>query len=355
LYLERPAFWTEVADPEVWLRATEVLVRHPAQGGSPRTIIADRLRGVCSRRTGLGLFGIEARRAGPVLQGVGMLKRDAQGQWQVTPEAVALVQAWRADAGNGLEALAGYLITRSPWLRLLLLRLLAGDWSLAGRGQLRSGSIALRQDRYASINSWLTGLERQLAPAWMQDGGLHRLAVLPAVLKRPIGQDNLSLAPLAAPLALLETVGWLRDGQLHLPVELQQELTGQARPSQLLQTICQQQADVRGLAPIEPCLRALAEAMGLNDVGAGNRDRFAVWMDELLDRAMSVGAIEVLAAESGQARHGRGIGGDRHRQLVRLAIHPEFDDIAVACGNQCDPHLKLDESVVCSTPKEQHS
>jgi hypothetical protein len=49
-------------------------------------------------------------------------------------------------------------------------------------------------------------------------------------------------------------------------------------------------------------------------------------MDHLLDGAISTGALEVLAAEPGQARHGRGLFGDPTRKLVRWVVHPEFDD-----------------------------
>ncbi|MEH2241589.1 hypothetical protein [Nostoc sp.] len=57
---------------------------------------------------------------------------------------------------------------------------------------------------------------------------------------------------------------------------------------------------------------------------------FEKWMDELLGAAFKKGAIELHAAESGQARHGRGLFGDRQRKLINWSIYPEFDALFLA-------------------------
>jgi hypothetical protein len=55
-------------------------------------------------------------------------------------------------------------------------------------------------------------------------------------------------------------------------------------------------------------------------------DDFAAWMDTVMQAAMDRGAIEILAAEPGQSRHGRGLFGDRQRKLVKWVIHDDFNE-----------------------------
>ena len=61
---------------------------------------------------------------------------------------------------------------------------------------------------------------------------------------------------------------------------------------------------------------------------------FAAWMDALMSRAMEKGAIEILALEPGQARHGRGLFGDRRRKLARWVIHEDFNDCLAELGKE---------------------
>jgi hypothetical protein len=49
-------------------------------------------------------------------------------------------------------------------------------------------------------------------------------------------------------------------------------------------------------------------------------------MDALVDQAVQRGALELLDAEPGQARHGRGLHADPSRKLVRWVVHTEFND-----------------------------
>ena len=46
-----------------------------------------------------------------------------------------------------------------------------------------------------------------------------------------------------------------------------------------------------------------------------------------VDQAVHHGALELLDAEPGQARHGRGLQADPSRKLVRWVVHTEFNDV----------------------------
>lgn len=330
LLLDRPAFWTEPRDPDVWLRALETLSRvctARPQTGTPRTVAERGLVGVLAWRGAVGMFGISATGGGRLLHGVGLVARDEAGRWEVTEDGLALVRRWRSDATEGLEALAAHLVRESPWLRLLLLRLLAGDWRLdwararGGRAGLKVGAT-LRLDRCPDPDRWFLELHERVAGRWLARTGCVRLALSPELAGRPPGKDDLSLAPLAAPLHLMEAVGWLGpQGALQLPGALQADLLGETSPAEALAELSARRADLRGYLAVEPTLRELLAAFG---VRPGDED-FGRWMDLLVEGAVSTGTLEILGAEPGQARHGRGLFGDPTRKLVRWVVHPEFD------------------------------
>ena len=356
LLLERPAFWTEARDPEVWFRALHIIVAQAPKAGSTQLIIRTLLRDTCSRRTVLGLFGSENRAQKTILHGVGLLEQNDAGLWQPTQQAQRLVHLWTADRTTVLVELASYLMHVSVWMRLLVLRLQRRDWSLLNWSHVRSqhrikkGDDAIRLIRHSEPATWFVGLEQQVAGHWLNQCGRKSIAMLPAVLSRPAGKDNLSLVPLIAPLHLLDLIGWLdADGRLQLPASLQADLMGGATPAQQLREITDHQADVRGFVAVEPVLRELLAQRG----GEPDAARFIRWMDALITRATASGALEILAAEPGQARHGRGLGGESSRRLVRWAIHPEFDGIVADLDPLLDGSASISQS--CQTVEEHGS
>ncbi|MDM0077455.1 hypothetical protein QTH90_23815 [Variovorax sp. J2P1-59] len=333
LHLERPAFWTEASDPEAWFRALEVIataaLRTP-QTGTPRTVAERCLLGTIAWRGAAGLFGV-FHRAGLVrLPGVGLIEGDAAGHWGLSDEAQVLLRHWKENPSRGLESLSTYLVRESPWLRLLLLRLTHRDWMLlnwaevsSSRTGLKAG-ISLLLQANAEPESWFAGLEQLAAGRWLARAQCQALGYAPEVFHRKKGKDDLSLTPLTAPLMLLESVGWLtRTGLLNLPGALQADLLGRSSPAQVLTELIRSHTDVLGFVAAEPVLRELLAAFGASpDQGA-----FARWMDALVEQAQRRGALELLAAEPGQARHGRGLFGDPGRKLVRWVVHDQFDDI----------------------------
>ena len=331
LHLERPAFWTEPGDPESWFRALDALAarRSTPLTGTPR-VVADRcLSRVISRRGAIGLFGLFRREDRMLLPGVGLVTRDADDRWELTDDADALLRHWKDEPAGGLERLSALLLRESPWLRLLLLRLQLGDWELRHWAAVRSGraglkvGVSLLLHRHGEPAAWFAGLEQRTAGRWLARARSTRLAYDPAVFRRKKHKDNLSLAPLTAPLHLLESVGWLsRTGHVTLPGPLAADLAGTPTPAQALSDITAGQADLRGFVAAEPVLRALLAAYG---VSPGD-ETFVRWMDTLIELAMSRGALELLDAEPGQPRHGRGLHADPSRKLVRWVVHTEFND-----------------------------
>lgn len=332
LHLDRPAFWTETSDPEAWFRALDVLARAGSecpQTGTPRTVAERCLLGVIAWRGAAGMFGAFVRSGDVLLPGVGLVARDSEGRWIVSDEAQALLRHWREAPARGTELLAGFLVRESVWLRLLLLRLERHDWALHGWSEVRSSRAGLKAGtslllhKFAEPARWFSGLEQQAAARWLARAQCDALAYAPGILARKPSKDNLSLTPLTAPLLLLESVGWLsRTGVLALPNEILADLTGTATPAQALTDLTSGHADVRGFVAAEPVLRELLATFG---VSPGD-ESFARWMDALVDDASKRGALELLAVEPGQARHGRGLFADPTKKLVRWVVHSEFNE-----------------------------
>jgi hypothetical protein len=330
LHIERPAFWTEAGDPESWFRALAAFAAERApQTGTPRAVADRSLVGVIARRGATGLFGVFQREGRALLAGVGLIASDAEGRWDLTDEARTLLRRWKEDASHGLELLAAYLVRESPWLRLLLLRLQQSDWELARWAEVRSGRAGLKAGSSLVLRShtepeaWFDGLEQKMAARWLARARCDVLAYDPEVLTRKKSKDDLSLTPITAPLHLLESVGWLsRTGQVMLPSELAADLIGKATAAQALTDITSGHADVRGFVAAEPVLRELLATFGVRP----SDDAFARWMDALVDQAVKKGALELLDAQPGQARHGRGLYADPSRKLVRWVVHTEFND-----------------------------
>lgn len=332
LHLERPCFWTEPRDPEVWFRALDaisVATDARPQAGTPRTVAERCLVGIIAWRGAVGLFGVSLDEGHPLLHGVGLVARNEDGHWRVTDEGQTLVRVWRESAENGITQLAAHLVRESPWLRLLLLRLVDGDWKIdnwaharASSAGLKAGS-SLRLERFATESEWFAGVDEPVAGRWLSRTHCSTLAFAPGIDNRKKGKDDLSLSPLTAPLHLLETVGWLSpQGSIHLPRALHADLVGQVSAAESLTDISTRRADVRGFVAAEPVLRELLATFGASPTN----EQFSRWMDQLLESAVSTGALEVISAEPGQARHGRGLFGDPARKLVRWVVHPEFND-----------------------------
>ncbi len=330
LYLERPSFWTDTRDGEAWFRALATLKRaDPAmRKGSPRVVWQHALAKTLSRRTALGLFGAATTSDGALLHGAGLMV-EHESKWQLDAGAADMVSRWEQQSPDFLSHFAEFLVRNSVWLRCLLCRLLDGDWVLTDWQHVRSRrrgispGDSLILNRFTEPEHWLEGLEQRTSSRWLVRTGCSDVAVHPDVLGRDSRRDDLSLAPLTAPLHLLETVGWMTPhGVLQLPSVLVADLVGQLSAAAALTEITSRHADIRGVVAAELVLRELLTTFGANP----SDEDFGRWMDQLMDNSVSTGALEILSAEPGQSRHGRGLHGDPARKLVRWVVHQEFND-----------------------------
>lgn len=341
-YLERPFFWTEERDPECWLRGLRILLSKQGEGGFlPGSLVGlwkEYLQMVFSRRSIYGFNGLVPVPQGFCLNGVGFLQKVAGG-WRID-DGLVTVLTGNSDERCLLEWFCELLLLRSPWLRLLLLRLKKRHWVLQGWQYLRSGraglhaaannQIGLFQQTYAEPEQWFSELGPLCLQYWLPaDGELDYVGLRPEVLRRKLRQDSFSWAALKPVLYLLDALGWLQeDGRPAIPEPLWVSCGLAAGESglclkNLLCEITEKEADLRGFIAIEPVMRLLYER--LSEAQFVSTLSFAAWMDEFLSWALKSGKIEILAAEPGQARHGRGLFGDRQRQLVRWKIHGEID------------------------------
>ena len=344
LMLAKPSFWSDARAPETWLHALVRLAAAAEEPGfagfdGPRAVWGHHLRRTVSRRSVPGLFGWQRGEPNRLL-GTGLLAFDSElKRWMFTAEAAALATATQeTSASQVLESLATHVLRFSPWLRLLLIRLTQKDWALCEWRSLRDGDSQLAAEkhlafgRFAEPEEWFEGVERRCLAGWGDK--------VPA--PRPWGlelerssqsraRDAFSWAALKGPLYLLDSLGWLSpEGELGIPTPvcktacLELEETWAESPADCLRRLAVEEADVRGLVPVDSLMRKLFDTQQPNRPQPSGPD-WDRWVDDLLGEALRNGALELLVAEPGQPRHGRGLLGNRQHQLVRWAVHPEFD------------------------------
>lgn len=301
--LARPSFWTEPRDPWAWQRALRI-VAELGRVDDPWPTWEGPLRKTLSRRAIAGLYGLKITPLPGVWLGTGLLVALDTG-WGVHPDAQHLVSADRDAFQVGL---ARWLVERSPWARLALVRLAAGSWTLP-RGVaplLAARSLRVGEDLivpgegfHAQLPAALSGVSRALQPA----------------------VDAKALAPLHAPLYLFHVLNWLdAAGRPSLPSEVRRTLLPEA-PAEMLRRVTDEEADGRGFVALERAGRRLWATLN----GQEAPSNLAAWIDQVFGEAIARGAIEVHAWAPGQPRHGRGLHGDRDRKLVRWTIHDDFD------------------------------
>ena len=299
--LARPSFWPDPRDPWAWQRALRCLASL-AVVPDPWPAWEGPLRGLLPRRSVAGLYGLRKGPRPGIWLGAGFLI-PGDGGWQLAPETRPLVNGERAEFEQGL---AIWLVQRSPWVRHTLRQLASGAWRLpSGTKTLQFGSsmrigkdlIIGSQRVRASLDSEASGAGRAL-----------RLDV-----------DARELAPLRAPLYLLQAIGWLdAGGRPTLPPSVNRELLP-ASPAEVLRQINAEEEDRRGFIAVEPAARRLCAALYGKTTGD-----LAGWVDTEFGDAINSGRIEVHEWAPGQPRHGRGLFGDRDRKLVRWTVHDDF-------------------------------
>lgn len=361
LTLDHPSFWPEFRFPETWLMALVALDEEQEENdllsfGGPYTLWNQTLSGTLSKRGVLGLYGANVSdNKQPRLLGVGFLTQTAQTTgWALTSKAREMAAQYREKRHQeALVSLLQHLLSWSPWLRLLLFRLLRGDWELVGWPSLRGNNSPLLADKHLVFHTnnkpsqWFAELHQEALGAWRSalERPSQTLAIQTTKAKRK--RDAFSWTPLKGPLYLLDSMGWLSsEGKVQIPFDVAAAcgLQGQGnaflQAHQILSQLTKEQADVRGFVSVEAIMHKFLSQQINGDF---NDQGFFRWMDQLLTRAIGTGAIELLEAEAGQARHGRGLGGDRGKKRVRWIIHPEFNEHfaqAMALLKDIDPTLK---------------
>ncbi len=313
--LARPSFWPEPRDPWAWQRALQTIAKvAPVPDPRPcwRRVLGDSL----SRRSVAGLYGLRRSPAPPTVVGVGLLEQDAAG-WHLSRTGATLAEL---DRELFQVQLAETLVRQSGWLRLALVGLASGRWSLP------RGAAALCAQRQMRLHEDLAvpvGALQRLPDTRRLLGALHHedtTAVGTSV--RPE-----ALSALHAPLYLLHALDWLdADGRPRLPDALAASLAIES-PAAALRRLANEEQDARGFVPLVRVSERLRAALCGEVVLSDPLERagvLAAWIDKTIGGAIETGAIEVHAWAPGQPRHGRGLYGDRDRKLVRWTVHDDL-------------------------------
>ena len=306
--LLRPSFWPEPRDPWSWQRTLRTLAA-AAPVPDPTPCWDQTLRKALSRRSVAGLYGLRPTPMPPTVLGVGLLQRADNG-WVLDPGAASLIDLHRSDFQAGL---AEVLVRRSAWVRLALVELAAGRWTLP------RGVVPLRARRQMRVGDDLMVPRSALrklpdAAQLLGDSSIEQADSIETTV------GVAALSALHAPLYLLHAMGWLdHAGRPRLPDDLAASL-GLESPAAALRRIAAEEQDAGGFVPVARVAERLRSAVGNN----GRSDDLAAWTDAVIGGAVEAGTIEVHAWAPGLPRHGRGLYGDRDRKLVRWTVHDDL-------------------------------
>ena len=314
--LARPSFWPEPRDPWAWQRALQTIAA-AAPVPDPRPCWLQVLGGALSRRSVAGLYGLRQKPAPATVLGIGLLEYGEDG-WCLSATGEGLAGLAREPFQ---AELATTLVRQSAWVRLALIGLASGRWSLP------RGAAPLRARRQVRLHDDLAvepdALNR-LPDARRLLGDLHHEDI--SAVGTSVRPEALSA--LHSPLYLLHALGWLDEsGRPQLPDDLAASLAIES-PAAALRRIAGEEQDARGFVPVERVSARLRTAVCADvadasvDVAAANG--LAAWTDQTIGGAIESGAIEVHAWAPGQPRHGRGLYGDRDRKLVRWTVHDDL-------------------------------
>ena len=197
--LARPSFWPEPKDPWSWQRALVTL----ASAGpvpEPRPCWKEVLHGGLSRRSVPGLYGLRFRPAPPQILGLGLLCQTDAG-WELSPPVKDLLIL---DRDTFQARIAELVVLRSAWVRLSLIELSAGRWTLP------RGAAPLRGQRQVRVGEDLIvpddAFDQLPAPEVLL--GDQHISEIQSVETRI---EVNALSALHAPLYLLHAMGWLSD------------------------------------------------------------------------------------------------------------------------------------------------
>ncbi|UZQ52410.1 hypothetical protein [Clostridium kluyveri] len=287
-----------------------------------------------------GLFGVEENNEKTIISGANFIARGEKGYF-LTKEALLLRDCYQKD-DKWEQILAKQLLTYSVRVRAVILGILNSEGICFSKKFLhrnREAYVEMGGEKYYFLNPTssvknLNDFMRKfgaeaLGPYWKQklDVKEEEIEILGTTKEEPSLSDIGTY--LKMPLTLFQYLGWFREkdeGVYELNREKVKEdigedvlnsllLEGFVKDTDILKELIIEYGDLRGYFPIEMVGEALK-----NIIDPQAEESTPKWIDRYFMEGIKSGKFKLIGSEQGQPRHGRGLLGDKEKQLIKLGF-----------------------------------
>ena len=286
-----------------------------------------------------GLFGAEIKQEKIIISGCNLIQLNDEGYF-LSEEALKLRVCYERDEGWEKE-LAKQLLKYSIRVRAVIIGILNGggvQFPIKFLYKNREAYIELNRKRYYPLNpnTEVTNLNDFMKDFGKESLGSYWREILHISNEEYIEilgttKDTPSLSDIGTylkiPLTLFEYLGWFIDkgeGKYQIDKEKLKEDIGIdiyesliieefLNDVDILKDLIKDYQDIRGLFPVEHVGKVLKSKIApeINgDIGK--------WIDRYFLEGVEKGKFKIVDYEQGQPRHGRGLLGDKKKQLIKI-------------------------------------
>ncbi len=286
-----------------------------------------------------GLFGSEDKNGKITISGCNLIKKDEVGYF-LSKEALNLRDCYEKNE-NWEKELATQLLKYSIRVRAVVLGILNSKGICFPKKFLnknREAYVEIEGVKYfilnptptvVNLNDFMKEFGKQsLGPYWKEILNINdeeNIELLGTTKEEP------SLANIGTylkiPLILFEYLEWFIDmgeGQYVIDREKMKEDVGEdvfaslmmyhlMKDTDILRNIIEEYQDIRGFFPVELVGETLK-----SQIAPQNKESIGKWIDHYFMEGINIGKFKLIDWEQGQPRHGRGLLGDKGKQLIKL-------------------------------------
>ena len=345
IHITADRFWTDNSSIERW---PEILLRLPEKMESnskydiAKTYLSyptdDKGRLVRSDEF-YGLFGAERKQEKIIISGANFISKGKEGYF-LTDEALELRNCYQRDDGWEKQ-LAKQLLTYAIRVRALALGILNSDGICFPKKFLvenREVYVEVDGIRYfllnpstsvPNLNDFMKKYSKEsLGPYWKKElniGDEEEIELVGTTKEAPsLSQIGTYLK---MPLTLFKYLDWFKEkgeGLFQFNKEKVKEdigedvfnsllLSGALKDTDILKDLISKYGDIRGYFPVEMVGSILKE-----NIEPESKESIDKWIDRYFMQGIESGKFRLIGYEQGQPRHGRGLLGDKEKQLIKL-------------------------------------
>lgn len=285
-----------------------------------------------------GLFGAELKGEKTIISGANFVGKGEE-EYFLTKEALQLREAYKKDS-KWEQMLAKQLMIYSIRARAIVIGILNSEGICFPEKFLqrnREAYVEIEGEKYyllnptssvKNLNEFLKQYgEYALGPYWRNELEIEEeeIQILGTIKEEPSLKDIGTY--LKMPLTLFQYLGWFKDkddgvfglNREKIKADIGEEvfasllLNDTMEDTDILKDLIQKYGDTRGYFPVEIVGENLKQ-----HIAPDGAESISKWIDSYFMEGIKNGKFKLVDTEQGQPRHGRGLLGDKEKQLIKL-------------------------------------